>query len=43
MLGQSLKDFAEKAPTSIVRVDAQTAQLKIEAYADLWDTAKPLT
>jgi len=37
MVGQSFKDLAENAPTSIVRVDAGTAALKISAYANLWE------
>jgi hypothetical protein len=41
-VGQSFKDLAEKAPTSIVRVGPETAALKISAYADLWKAAKPL-
>jgi hypothetical protein len=42
VLGQSFKDFAEEAHSSIVNVDAQTAALKIEAYADMWKAGTPL-
>lgn len=38
-LGQSLNAIADRAPTSIVRVDSETAALKVVAYADLWATA----
>ncbi|WP_175978168.1 phosphatidylserine/phosphatidylglycerophosphate/cardiolipin synthase family protein [Burkholderia sp. BCC1047] len=41
-LTQSLKDFAARSPASIVRVDSETAGLKIEAYAVLWADATPL-
>lgn len=39
-IGQSLKDLAERAPTSIVRAsDPRTSRLKIEAHLKLWDEA----
>jgi hypothetical protein len=41
-LGQSLNAIAARAPTSIVRVDAATAEIKVEAYANLWMTATPI-
>lgn len=41
-LTQSLKDFAARSPASIVRVDSETAGLKIEAYAILWRDAAAL-
>ncbi|AIV49889.1 hypothetical protein X899_2456 [Burkholderia pseudomallei TSV 25] len=41
-LTQSLKDFAARSPASIVRVDSETAGLKIEAYAVLWRDAAAL-
>jgi hypothetical protein len=36
VLTQSLKDFAARSPASIIRVDRQIAQMKIEAYETLW-------
>jgi hypothetical protein len=36
VLTQSFKDFAVRAPASIFTVDAETAKLKVTAYADLW-------
>lgn len=41
-LTQSLKDFAARSPASIVRVDAETASLKIGAYAAIWQGAPAL-
>ncbi|MDO3558274.1 hypothetical protein [Ralstonia pseudosolanacearum] len=41
-LTQSLKDFAARSPASIVRVDAETAGLKIGAYAAIWQGATAL-
>ena len=41
-LGQSLNAIAARAPTSIVRVDADTAALKVAAYATLWAAATPI-
>ncbi|MFV8529454.1 hypothetical protein [Ralstonia pseudosolanacearum] len=41
-LTQSLKDFAARSPASIVRVDAETAGLKIGAYAAIWQGAATL-
>lgn len=35
-LGQSFKDMAERAHTSLVRVDAETAALKVAAYETMW-------
>lgn len=35
-LTQSLKDFAARSPASIVKVDPETAALKIGAYAAIW-------
>jgi hypothetical protein len=43
MSGQSFKDLAVKSPTSIIRVDPETAALKIAAYENMWMQAKPLT
>ncbi len=36
VLTQSLKDFAVRAPASIIRVDRQIAEMKIGAYEALW-------
>ncbi|GJH28923.1 hypothetical protein [Caballeronia novacaledonica] len=41
-LTQSLKDFAARSPATIVKVDAETAELKIEAYAVIWQSSAPL-
>jgi hypothetical protein len=42
LLGQSFNKLAERSHTSIVRVDTETATLKIRAYAKEWQAAKPL-
>jgi hypothetical protein len=42
VLTQSLNAFAARSPASIVRVDDDTAALKIAAYRDIWETASPL-
>ena len=42
MLTQSLKDFAERSPGVIFKVDQAIADLKIPAYEDLWKAANPL-
>lgn len=41
-LTQSLNAFAARSPATIVKVDADTAQMKISAYAALWESAKPM-
>lgn len=41
-LTQSFKDFAKRSHGAILKVDAETAALKIAAYLDAWDRAKPL-
>jgi hypothetical protein len=41
-LGQSFNKLAERAHTSLVRMDPETAGLKIGAYAAMWQTATPL-
>lgn len=38
-LTQSLNAFAERSPASILRVDPETAQLKVAYYVDLWRNA----
>lgn|SRR5262245_54677625 len=42
VLGQSFKDLAARAHTSLVRMDPDSAALKIAAYVDLWKAATPL-
>jgi hypothetical protein len=42
VLTQSLNAFAARAPASIVKVDSETATLKIDAYKGLWQGAQPL-
>ncbi len=37
---QSFKDFAARSPASIVRIDHETAKLKVAAYDDMWNTAQ---
>ena len=39
---QSFKDLAVRSPATLARVDADTAQLKVSAYEDLWSTGIPL-
>lgn len=41
-LTQSLKDFASRAHGSILKVDPETAVLKIGAYIDHWNAARPI-
>jgi hypothetical protein len=43
ILGQSFNALAKRAPTSLVRVDdADTANLKTKAYAQMWAGAVPI-
>jgi len=42
VLTQSLNGFAVRSPATIIRTDAETAGLKIAAYAVLWNAATPL-
>jgi hypothetical protein len=42
ILTRSLNAFATRAPAAIVRVDRETAQLKIAAYGDIWSRGQPL-
>jgi hypothetical protein len=42
VLTQSLNAFATRSPASIVRVDDETAELKIPAYQAMWGSATPL-
>jgi hypothetical protein len=41
-LGQSFNALAARAPTSLLRADPETAQLKIQAHAQIWQTADPI-
>ncbi len=41
-LGQSLNGLAKRAHTTIIRVDAETAALKRDAYQAIWAEALPL-
>jgi hypothetical protein len=41
VLTQSLKDLAARSPATIVRVDQDTAALKIPAYEAMWQAATP--
>jgi hypothetical protein len=43
VLTQSLNAFAARSPAAIVRVDADTAALKVVAYKDIWDAAAPIS
>lgn len=42
VVGQSFKDLAKRAHSSLVRMDQSSADLKIDAYAQIWKTASPL-
>jgi hypothetical protein len=42
VVGQSFKDLAKRAHSSLVRVDPETAVLKSRAYADIWKVAVPV-
>jgi hypothetical protein len=42
VVGQSFKDLATRSHTSIVRMDPDSAALKIAAYTVLWQTSTPL-
>lgn len=41
-LTQSLKDFANRAHGAVLKVDAETARLKIAAYQEIWQDARRL-
>lgn len=41
-LSQSLNAFAVRAPATILKVDAETAKMKIAAYNLIWQAAKPI-
>lgn len=42
VLGQSFNALADRAPTSLLRMDPETAALKLAAHQQLWDEATPL-
>ena len=42
VLTQSLNAFAQRAPASIVKVDAETAPLKVSAYNHIFASASPV-
>lgn len=42
VVGQSFKDLAKRAHSSLVRMDQTSAALKIGAHAQIWETASPL-
>ena len=42
VLGQSFKDLATRAHTSLVRMPPEAGKLKIEAYELMWSSATPL-
>ncbi len=42
ILTQSLNAFAVRSPASIVKVDDETARLKIDAYAAIWNAGTPI-
>jgi hypothetical protein len=42
VMTQSMSAFAARSPASIVRVDGDTAALKIPAYETIWSMASPL-
>lgn len=41
-LGQSFNALAARAPTSLLRADPETAQLKIQAHTQIWQAATPI-
>jgi hypothetical protein len=43
VIGQSFKDLAKRAHTSLVRMDPESAALKISAYKDIWAASVPPT
>lgn len=42
-VGQSFNALAQRAPTSLVRVDPETARMKIDAYDAIWQAAEPIS
>lgn len=41
-LSQSFKDFARRSPGSVLRVEAEIAKQKLDAYEQMWAGAQPL-
>lgn len=41
-VGQSFNGLGTRSPTALVRVNEETAQLKVEAYDQMWEAAMPL-
>lgn len=41
-LGQSFNALGTRSPTALVRVNEETAQLKVQAYDQFWTSATPL-
>ena len=41
-VGQSFNALAARAPSSLVRADAETAQMKVDAYDEMWRAAAPI-
>ncbi len=41
-LSQSLNAFATRSPATVLRLDAETAGLKLAAYEDMWTNASPI-
>jgi hypothetical protein len=42
VLTQSTNAFATRSPASIIRVDDETAKLKVDAYSSIWAAAQPI-
>ena len=42
VIGQSFKDLAARAHTSLVRMPPDAGNLKVEAYELMWSSATPL-
>ena len=42
VLGQSLKDLAKRAHSSLVKMDAESGALKLQAHVDIWTAATKL-
>lgn len=41
-VGQSFKDLVNRSPSSLLRVDPETAALKVSAYKAIWDASTPV-
>jgi PLD-like domain len=41
-VGQSFNALAARSPTSFVQVDAETAQLKLQTYTEIWSVSQAL-